>query len=233
MVGMKRPNAGPLMQPKRRPWRELGVLRDVVGLRRLNTSALARGSRNVFVLPGFQTGDSSTWVLRRALSKAGHSVRGWGLGINRGNVRTLIPKLIDTLSREREPVHLVGWSLGGFIAREIAREIPERVGQVITMASPVVGGPKYTAAASHYIKKGINLDVIERTVAERDHTHPLTVPVTALYSLRDSVVCPAACIDGFNEHVEHIEVDCGHIAFGFNREVIRIVAGRLAGHDER
>ena len=233
MVRMERPDAGPLMQPKRRPWRELGVLRDVADLRRLDTRTLARGSRNVFVLPGFQTGDSSTWVLRRALSKAGHSVRGWGLGINRGNIRTLIPQLIDTLSQEPERVHLVGWSLGGFIAREIAREIPDRVGQVITLASPVVGGPKYTAAAGHYIKKGISLDDIERAVAKRDITHPLTVPVTALYSRSDAVVCPAACIDGFNDHVRHIEVDCGHIAFGFNRHVIRIVAGRLAGHDER
>jgi hypothetical protein len=56
--------------------------------------------------------------------------------------------------------------------------------------------------------------------------------VTALYSRSDAVVCPAACIDRFNDHVEHIEVDCGHIAFGFNRHVIRIVADRLAGHDE-
>ena len=89
-----------------------------------------------------------------------------------------------------------------------------------------------TAAAAGYLKKGINLDDIERAVALRDTTHPLTVPVTALYSRSDAVVCPAACIDGFNDHVEHIEVDCGHIAFGFNRHVIRIVAERLAGHDE-
>lgn len=224
--------AGPLTQPKRRPWRELGVLRDVADLRRLDTRTLARGRRSVFVLPGFQTGDSSTWVLRRALSRAGHSVRGWGMGLNRGNVRSLLPRLIDALSQGQQPVHLVGWSLGGFIAREIAREIPNRIAQVITLASPVVGGPKYTAAASHYLKKGIDLDKIEREVAKRDFTHPLTVPVTALYSRNDMVVCPAACIDRFNEHVDHIEVDCGHIAFGFNRHVIRIVAERLAGHDE-
>ena len=156
-------------------------------------------------------------------------MQGWELGRNRGDV----PALVDQL-RERvlalnspEPLHLVGWSLGGYLAREVARERPERVAQVITLGSPVVGGPKYTAAARTFRDKmGADLDAIEREVEARNGV-PLLVPVTALYSERDSVVCPAACIDHNSPHVEHIRVDTSHAGFGFSPHVYSIVAQRL------
>jgi pimeloyl-ACP methyl ester carboxylesterase len=106
------------------------------------------------VLPGFGAGDGSTLVLRRYLRFLGYSVRGWSLGVNAGDVRALMPRVLERVERlaerVREPVALVGWSLGGVLAREVARESPGLVRRVITLGSPIVGGPKYTAAARFY-----------------------------------------------------------------------------------
>lgn len=230
-------NAHPteLRTPNRKLWSELAVLKDIAGLPRLNVRSLPRGASEVWVLPGFMTDDRSTWVMRHVLRRLGHQVHGWGLGTNHGRVRKLVGQVQERLHKRRsdQKVHLVGWSLGGFLAREVAREVPERVAQVITLASPVVGGPKYTRAAKHYLQRGIDLDAIEAQVAARDHTHPLRVPVTALYSRTDAIVCPAACIDRVNSHVEHIEVDCVHFGFGFNRDVLSHVARRLAPEGEK
>ncbi|MEM7606574.1 MAG: hypothetical protein AAF411_14550 [Myxococcota bacterium] len=227
-------DAGPLRSLSPRPWRELEAVWSLAGgsLRRRERRGLVRGEANVTVIPGFLTGDSATWMLRRRLRRLGHRVRGWGLGLNRGNVEALVPALVERTARDAqrmgEPLHLVGWSLGGFLAREVARETPKSVAQVITLASPIVGGPKYTSAAHRYRQRGVDLDAIERQVAERDQTHPLRRPVTAIWSRRDSVVCPASCIDRVNDHVRHVEVDCAHASFAFDDAVLAIVAQTLA-----
>ncbi len=227
----------PLYQPTPALWRELDVVRIGMDFLRLRLSRLPRGNAPINVLPGFLTTDASTIVLRSALARLGHRVEGWGLGRNRGDVRPLVSQLTNRIQRraerEQEPVVLVGWSLGGYLAREIAREIPEHVDRVFTLASPVVGGPKYTTAATYYNRRGIDLDALEREVAERDQTHPLEVPVTAFVSRKDAIVCPAACIDWVNEHVEHVEVDSSHFGFGFHREVIAGIAERLPRKYER
>ncbi len=127
------------------------------------------------------------------------------------------------------PISLVGWSLGGYLAREIARDLPSRVERVVSFGSPVIGGPKYTTAGRVYERRGIDVDQIERTVEERKRV-PLRVPVTAIYSRRDGVVAWQACIDNENNDlIEHIEVEATHLGLGFNPEVFRIVARRLAG----
>jgi pimeloyl-ACP methyl ester carboxylesterase len=124
-------------------------------------------------------------------------------------------------------VRLIGWSLGGFIAREVARERPAVIERVLTLGSPVVGGPKYTAVGHVYRRRGYDLDAIEAAVAARNRV-PITVPVTAIYSRRDAIVSWQACIDEANPHVEHVEIDATHLGLGFNAAVYRIVAERLA-----
>ena len=79
-----------------------------------------------------------------------------------GSVPYLCDRLVDRL-RERhraigEPISLIGWSLGGYLAREAARDLPEIIDRVVTMGSPTVGGPKYTAAASFFRRRGMDLD---------------------------------------------------------------------------
>lgn len=185
----------------------------------------------VLVFPGYGASDASTAVLRGYLRAIGHDARGWDLGRNHGDVPALIPRVIEATQRRADAtgrrVRLVGWSLGGVLAREVARERPELVERVVTLGSPIVGGPKYTAAAAAYRRRGADLDAIEAAIAERDRT-PIDVPITAIYSKRDGVVSWRACIDGHNRDAEHIEVPCSHTAFGFHSAVFAIVAERLA-----
>lgn len=182
----------------------------------------------VAVFPGFAAGDLSTFVLRRHLHRAGYRVHRWRLGLNRGDVPTLIPKLISRteslFDRYREQVALVGWSLGGVLAREVARERPDLVRCIVTLGSPVVGGPKYTRSAGFY-ERVLNkdLDEIERVVDERNQI-PIRVPITAIYSRRDAVVQWKACIDHYNEHCRHIEVDATHLSLGFDPKILRLVS---------
>ncbi len=187
--------------------------------------------RTVIVLPGFGAGDASTLPLRTYLMSRGHHVTGWGLSLNRGQVPEAVEFLVDRVERRAQragaPVALVGWSLGGVIAREVARQHPEAVDRVITLGSPVVGGPKYTIVARRFEEMGIDLDEIEREVAARA-VLPSSVAVTAIYSRFDGVVAWQACIDPVNTHVEHLEVPTTHVGLGINHAVWRITAQRLA-----
>jgi pimeloyl-ACP methyl ester carboxylesterase len=185
----------------------------------------------VMVVPGFGTGDGSTLLLRWYLRALGYRVHGWGLGRNRGDVPELIPMVAErTLRIAQESsgqVRLVGWSLGGYLAREVAREHPEAVARVVTFGAPVIGGPKYTAVADFYLRRGVDLDAIEAAVAARERV-PIRVPVTAIYSRSDGIVSWQACLDHSNPNVEHIEVDTTHLGLGLSPDVYRIVARRLA-----
>jgi pimeloyl-ACP methyl ester carboxylesterase len=201
----------------------------------LRAPHLARQPRGngepVVVLPGYGAGDASTLMLRSYLRLLGYDARGWMLGRNTGDVRRLLPRVlanVATVAREsKTAVRLVGWSLGGYIAREAARERPDLVDRVITFGSPVVGGPKYTLAAHAYRRRGFDLDAIEAAIHARNDT-PLTTPVTAIYSRNDGIVAWQACIDRHCATVEHVEVSATHLGFGFSPEVYEIVAQRLA-----
>ena len=201
-------------------------------LRRLPTLlAQPRGAgESVLVFPGFGGGDGSTALLRRYLRYLGYSVDGWGLGTNRGDVPDLLQKLgavvRERCERDEAPVRLLGWSLGGYLAREVARDLPEAVDRVVTLGSPVVGGPRYTLTAPIYRLTGTNFDAIDLEIRRREQV-PLRVPVTALYSRRDGIVNWEACIDHRSDCVEHIEVNASHIGMASNPEVLSLVAQRM------
>ena len=224
-----------------RPPSPAGLLGEARGLLEfpkllLRFPDLARQPRGtgerVLVLPGYGTSDGSTAVLRAYVRFLGYRASGWGLGRNDGDVPGLLPRVVErveALAREESgPVRLVGWSLGGVLAREAARERPAAVQQVITLGSPVVGGPKYTAVAPAYRRMGVDLDEIEAQVEARNRV-PLATPVTAVYSRRDAVVAWEACIDRHADDVRHVEVGTTHLGLGFSADVFRIIAERLAG----
>jgi pimeloyl-ACP methyl ester carboxylesterase len=185
----------------------------------------------VLVLPGFAASDASTLALRSYLRWLGYDARGWGLGTNRGDLPALVPRVVRLLEGKaasaRRRVRCVGWSLGGNLAREAARERPDLVERVVTLGTPAVGGPKYTSVAHRYRRQGVDLDEVEARVAERERV-PIRVPVTAIYSRRDGVVAWRACIDRATPDVEHVEVSATHLGLGFHPEVYRVVADRLA-----
>ena len=226
------PPAGPPPRPAllREPLGLIEPLRLALGHRRL--ASLPRGSgERVVLIPGFGTTDHWLWPLGRYLSWLGYRTEGWGLGRNTGRVPQLVPRLVERVGQmavdDGAPVRLVGWSLGGYLAREVARDLPDAVRCVVTFGSPVIGGPKYTASARHYERNGFDLDEIAARVADREAV-PLEVPVTAIYSKRDGVVAWEACIDHGNATVEHVEVAATHLGMGFSPEVYEIVARRLA-----
>lgn len=119
-------------------------------------------------------------------------------------------------------VILIGWSLGGYLAREAARDLPDHVAQIVTLGAPIIGGPKYTKAASIFTARGFNLDWIEREAGKRD-TRPIQQPLTVIYSKTDAVVDWRAAVDKISPNAQHIEVKASHLGMGFNRGIWRLI----------
>jgi pimeloyl-ACP methyl ester carboxylesterase len=142
----------------------------------------------------------------------------------------VIDRLIDRVDElseaSKQPIALVGWSLGGFMAREVARERPAQISQVITLGSPVIGGPKYTVAAPTFHRRQQDLDWVERTIADREEC-PITVPITAVVSPSDGVVSYLAALDHHSPAVDHIQLDVAHLALPYNRTVWSVIAKAL------
>ena len=189
-----------------------------------------RTPRHIMVLPGFGAGDASTFPLRSYLAYLGHRVTGWDRGLNVQDVQATLDELVAAVDQKTSeldaPIVLVGWSLGGYLAREVARDLPDRIEQVFTLGSPIVGGPKYTQVAPLYRAQGIDVDWIEQAIIERESV-PLTTTVTAVYSKNDGVVAWRACIDEKSPNVEHIEVTASHIGLGISADAYRIIASAL------
>lgn len=145
-----------------------------------------------------------------------------------------VPYLCDLVTaqiRERaerleRPIALVGWSLGGYIAREVARDLPEHVDQIVTLGAPVVGGPKYTRAAKLYKKRDFDLDWLDAQTIAR-HKMPITQPLTVIYSRRDGIVGWQAARDPYTPQAEHIEIACAHNALALNGTALRHVMRAL------
>ncbi len=198
---------------------------------------LARAPRGegkpVMLIPGYRADESSMRPLRRYLEFLNYDVYDWGRGRNLGDVDAYVDHVGERareIQREvdGQAVTLIGWSLGGVIARETARLHPEVVREVITMGTPIVGGPKYTAVANRFAEiANIDLDEFEKEVHERNLIG-IKQPVTAIYSKTDGVVGWRACIDIYNAHARNIEVNCSHFGLGANSRVWRIIADALA-----
>ena len=211
-------------------------LRSLLELPRLlfRFPELARQPRGngqpVLILPGYGSGDVSTAFLKGYLRLLGYRARGWGLGRNNGNAAELLPRILKrvaSLSRRSNcKVHLIGWSFGGYLARELARERGDLIGQVVTLGTPVVGGPKYTVFAKRFQSRGMDVEAMADAIEIRNKVSICT-PVIAIYSRRDGIVAWKACIDSNARNVEHIEVGTTHFGFGFSAEVYKIIAQRL------
>jgi len=189
-----------------------------------------RGTKQpVLFLPGLKAGDASNAPMRSFLKQKNFKAYGWGLGTNDGDVEGRLPAVIDRaeelFDRSEEPIALVGWSLGGVLAREVARERPELISQVITYGTPVIGGPLYTSVSGVYTPE--ERELIAKRVAERNEI-PIEVPITAMFSKRDGIVAWRACIDDFSPDVTMIEISSTHVGMGIDPDVWQIVSERLA-----
>jgi len=148
-----------------------------------------------------------------------------------GGVSWLADRMVERV-RERSAAHgqriaLVGWSLGGTIAREVARDAPDAVSRVITLGSPVVGGPKYTAAGESMARRGLDIDWIEREVHRRQQQRAIEVPITAVVSPTDAIVDYRATRDHHSEKVRHVVLDVPHLGMGLNPTVWDVILEAL------
>lgn len=142
----------------------------------------------------------------------------------------VVERVRDRAEESGQSFTLIGWSLGGYLAREAARDLPDAVDRVITLGSPIVGGPKYTATADSFRRRGLDLDWIEEEIEKRE-ARPIGQPITAIYSKSDAIVDWVAAIDRHSPNVEHVEVDAAHLGLAFNPTVWRIVLDALGGDD--
>ena len=183
--------------------------------------------RPVIVIPGFMASDRTTARLRRSLTDAGFVCRGWGMGRNLG-IRSDIFERMDERLSEMEttaPVTLVGWSLGGLIAREYAKYAPHRVAKVITLGAPFSSGPRANNGWRIY----------EMIAGPKVADPPLNVSLSskpaattvAFWSSRDGMVAPCAACGLPDESDLQLEENCTHMGLIADPRIIRRVAEHI------
>ena len=192
--------------------------------------ARAERPRTVLLLPGFGAHPIRMRWLARKLEAAGHTTKKWGLGYNLGataaRFRAVEARLIDIHRRTGEQVYLVGWSLGGVMARELAKAHPDKIAKVITMGSPFSGSPRanngwraYQAIAGHRVDEPeIEADV---------HGKP-PVETVAFWSPRDGVVHPRAACGKPGERDRAVALRCSHMGFVLTNEAAGALLDELA-----
>jgi pimeloyl-ACP methyl ester carboxylesterase len=192
-------------------------------------AALPRGDgRAVLVVPAFLAGDWATARLRQFLAALGHRVETAGIAINLGPTTQLLAKLDDAFLRASQdgPIDLVGQSLGGVLARDLARRHPARVRRLVTLCSPVrvpITTPLAPAAR-------LLMPLYDRDWLARRHiiAGPLGVPVTALYSEDDGVVDWRECLLADHPNCENVRVAGVHATIGSSPAALAAVARALS-----
>ena len=195
---------------------------------------LPRGDDHpVLVFPGFLASSRTTRPLRQFIQNLGYRGHRWKLGYNMGYSMRLHygmrDRVTELVNRYDSKISLVGWSLGGVYARELAREMPDIVRHVVTMGSPFRGHPD-----SSNIGKIFNLfsetpyDQIPRDFLQH-MAEPPPVPTTALYTRGDGVVAWQSTVEVSDRYdVENVHVGGAHMGLGFNPRVLYAIADRIA-----
>ena len=186
---------------------------------------------SILVFPGLSASDATTYPLRGYLGTLGYVTEGWSQGFNfgprAGVLETAKRGLAAAFERSGRKVSLIGWSLGGVYARELAKGMPQAVRCVITLGTPFAGPPKSTNAWRIYeLTSGRNID---REHEAYDLPAAPPVPTTSVYSRSDGIVAWQGSIqDPDHPQTENIEVVASHIGLGLNPSAWWAVADRLA-----
>lgn len=223
---------------------DVGLLTSMAPLQ----GRLPRGDGHpVLVLPGLGAADSATFVLRRVLRRLGYRTYGWGLGTNLGptlRVRDGIAARLDELTaRYQAPISLVGWSLGGLYARQLACRSPESVRQVVALGSPLrLAGSMANPAADDPAPPDLSdfpqwprWSAWARWYGGHQSGTPsgpgdasLPVPITSIYSVLDGIVGWRMCLTDVAPQAENIGVTASHLGFFYHPAVVLAIADRLA-----
>lgn len=190
----------------------------------------------VLVIPGYLGTDGSTRILRGYLRFLGYDTHAWELGRNRGFHGDLFPRLRDRARHIHERRHrrlsLIGWSLGGVLARELARANPKIVRQVITMGSPFAAHGGSTMARIHRLLTG-RLPAHHTPGASTHRAEPPPVPCTAIFSKSDGVTAWRGCREHPGPQTDNIQIVGSHVGLAFNPLVLYAIADRLALPEDR
>ena len=215
------------------PGRAMGELASFYALRPF-MSLLPRGDgHGVLVLPGFMASDYSTGPLHRLLCDLGYDCAGWNLGrnikVDQARIEAMMGCVDELHERTGRPISIVGWSLGGVFARELAKLAPEKVRQVISLGSPISDDRNHTNARRLFEY----LNGKEPEVMQGDNFKKLAeappVPTTSILTRTDGVVHWRGSVqEGDREDCENIEVLASHCGLGVNPAAVYAIADRLA-----
>jgi pimeloyl-ACP methyl ester carboxylesterase len=183
----------------------------------------------VMLLPGFATHPARMGYMARKLEQAGHVVKRWGMGFNMGpqqDTLDLLEKRLEYIYRSHgQRVVLVGWSLGGLFARELAKRQPQMVAGVVSMGSPFSGTPyRNNVWRIYHLVTGHAVDAppVEARLREKP-----PVPTIALWSPRDGMIAPRCAAGHPGERDRAIALRCSHIGFSNSPEAITAVLAQL------
>ncbi|HEX2543191.1 MAG TPA: alpha/beta hydrolase [Caldimonas sp.] len=184
----------------------------------------------VMVFPGMGAGDITTAPLRRFLRGLGYAAETWGQGVNLGPRSGVLERCVDDVQRFADrhggPVSLVGWSLGGVYAREMAKLHPARTRAVVTLGTPFSGHPKATNAWRLYeLLSGHRVGDARLMAHVR---RPPPVPTTSIFSRSDGIVAWRCSLNEPGPMTENIEVPSSHVGMGMNPLALYALADRLA-----
>lgn len=187
----------------------------------------------VMCLPGLAAPDGTTRPLRAFLKGRGYRAHGWGQGTNLGLRPGVFERMLDRLewihAHDKRKVSLIGWSLGGIFARELAKLRPDLVRQVISLGSPFAGHPRSTHAWRVY--EFTSGHKTEHPPIRTKLAEPPPVPTTSIYSRTDGVVAWQGCLNPAHPRAENVEVEGAHCGLGHNPLALAVIADRLAQPD--
>jgi pimeloyl-ACP methyl ester carboxylesterase len=186
----------------------------------------------VLALPGFLASDLSMMPLRRYLAALGYDTHAWRMGRNTGGINRMRGGLLDRLKEihiaSGRKVSVVGWSLGGIYARDIALRAPEMVRSVVTLASPFANDVRATNATRLY--EALSGEIVgDDPQFLKEIAGDLPVPASSIYSRADGIVNWRTCRLRPSDIAENIEVRlASHVGIGVNPAALWAVADRLA-----
>jgi pimeloyl-ACP methyl ester carboxylesterase len=217
------------------------LLAEARGIFELNASLLLspllmrapRGDGHpVLTLPGFLASDLSMAPMRRYLKELGYDAYAWKMGRNIGGIARMRAALRDRLAEIHaatgRKVSIVGWSLGGVYARDLALQAPDMVRRVVTLGSPFTNDVRATNATRLY--EALSREPVEdNSEVRKAIAGDLPVPTTSIYSRSDGIVNWRTCILRPSDTAENIEVYlASHTGMGVNAAALWAVADRLA-----